>query len=130
MSSKLENFKRALHNLREIYDYEEPYGNIEMTGMVGLFELCFELSWKAMKEALDESGFSEGKTGSPKLIIKTAYQAEMIDDEEIWLEALAARNNVAHAYNRDIALDIIRKTKAGFCPMFEKLAAELEEKWS
>ena len=60
-----------------------------------------------MKEVLEASGFSEGKSGSPKMIIKTAYKAGMIDDEELWLDALNARNNVAHAYHEGVALDIV-----------------------
>ena len=38
---KYENFKAALKNLHDIFEYQEPYGNIEMTGMVGLYEICF-----------------------------------------------------------------------------------------
>lgn len=41
------------------------------------------------------NGFSEGKTGSPRQILKTAYSAGMIEDEESWLKALVSRNNVA-----------------------------------
>lgn len=37
------------------------------------------------------NGAPEGKTGSPKLILKTAYQMGMIQDEQLWLEALQAR---------------------------------------
>ena len=50
---KFENFCKALENLKDIFNYEEPYGNVEMTGMVGLFEICFEQAWKAMKEILE-----------------------------------------------------------------------------
>ena len=32
---KYENFKAALNNLKDIYNYEEPYGNVEIAGMVG-----------------------------------------------------------------------------------------------
>lgn len=53
-----------------------------MTGLVGLFEICFEQSLKAMKELLEDSGFDEGKTGSPKMVLKTAYEAKMIQNEE------------------------------------------------
>ncbi len=31
---KFENFCNSLVNLKDIYEYEEPYGNVEMTGMV------------------------------------------------------------------------------------------------
>ena len=126
---KYENFLKAFHNLKDIYQYEPPYGNVEMTGLVGLFEVCFEQSWKAMKELLEENGFAESRTGSPKMILKTAYQAGMIQDEELWLDALASRNNVAHSYNEAIAMDIISQTKERYFCMFEKLVEIIEKEW-
>ncbi len=50
---KYENFKAALKNPEDISAYEEPYGNVEIAGMVGLYEICFEQAWKAMKELKD-----------------------------------------------------------------------------
>lgn len=126
---KFENFVAAFQNLADIYRYEEPYGNVELTGLVGLFEVCFEQSWKAMKEILQENGFDEGKTGSPRQILKTAYQAGMIQDEELWIAALVSRNNVAHAYNKEVALDIIYDTKDKYYKMFERLEKVLRENW-
>lgn len=126
---KYENFVAAFENLKDIYDYSEPYGNVELTGLVGLFEVCFEQSWKAMKEILEANGFSEGRTGSPKQILKTAYSAGMIEDEEMWLDALVSRNNVAHAYNKDIALEIVRNTKDTYFKLFETLVVNLKEEW-
>lgn len=126
---KYDNFCNALHNLKDIYDYEEPFGNVELTGMVGLFSVCFEQSWKAMKELLEDSGYDSAQTGSPRHIIKTAYQAAMIDDEELWLSALISRNNVAHAYNQVIALDIIHDTKTKYYDMFCKLKQDMEKNW-
>ena len=43
------------------------------------------------------------------------------------MAALNARNNVAHSYNKEIALDIIRQTKDKFYQMFEMLKIELDE---
>ena len=126
---KYENFIAAFENLKDIYDYQEPYGNVELTGLVGLFEVCFEQSWKAMKEHLEMSGFAEGKTGSPRQILKTAYSAGMIEDEEMWLKALVSRNNVAHAYNKEVALEIVRDTKQIYFELFKKLAEVLKNEW-
>jgi len=67
--------------------------------------------------------------GSPTAIIKLAYQAEMIDDEDVWSEALKARNNVVHSYSDEIALSIIKDTQDKFVIMFEKLYQELNENW-
>lgn len=127
---KKENFKKSYHNLQEIYNHHEPYSNFELTGMVALYEICFEQAWKAMKECLEESGFDTAKTGSPRMVIKLAYQAGMISDEELWLEALNARNHVAHAYNEAIAVDIVEKTKNTYEILLGKLMRELDKNWS
>lgn len=126
---KFENFCAALVNLKEIYDFGEPYGNVVLTGLVGLYEICFEQSWKAMKEILEINGVPEGQTGSPRQILKTAYQMKMITDEDLWLDALVSRNNVTHAYNQVIAIDIVRQTKERYYQMFVELKNEIEKNW-
>ena len=126
---KYENFCASLVNMKEIYNYKEPYDNVVLTGLVGLYEICFEQSWKMMKEILEQHGFAEGATGSPKIILKTAYKAGMIKDEDLWLRALQARNNVTHSYNQKIALGIVAEAKADYYDMFTKLKTEIESNW-
>lgn len=126
---KYENFNAALNNLKDIYDYEEPYSNVETAGIVGLYEICFEQAWKAMKEILGNNGYAERATGSPKTILKTAFSAGMITDEALWLNALVSRNNVAYAYNQDIAMDIINRTKECYYDMFVELSEMIEKNW-
>ena len=126
---KYENFCSALCNMKEIYKYDPPYDTVILTGLVGLFEVCFEQSWKMMKEILQNHGYEEGATGSPKIILKTAYKAGMIKDEELWLRALQARNNVTHSYNQKIALSIVSEAKTEFYKMFVDLKEEVESVW-
>ena len=126
---KYENFCAALKNLHAVFDYGEPYDNVVLTGLTALYEICFEQSWKAVKEILEWNGVSEAKTGSPKQVLKAAYQAGMLSDEALWLEALSARNNVAHAYNQAIALDIVTAAKQTYYQMFTELKTELEANW-
>lgn len=126
---KVNNFFRALNKLKEIRGKKPPFDPITEAGMVSLFEICFEQSWKAMKERLEYHGYGERKLGSPNAIIKLAYQAEMIDDEHLWSEALKARNDVVHSYSDEIALQIIKDSQEKFLPMFEALQKSIEEKW-
>lgn len=126
---KYENFCSSLGNMKDIYNYEEPYDNVVLTGLVGLYEITFEQSWKMMKEILQNHGYEEGATGSPKIILKTAYKAGMIKDEELWLRALQARNNVTHSYNQKIALGIVSEAKNEFYKMFVELKEEVENRW-
>lgn len=124
-----DKFCLSLRNLKDIYHYEAPYDNVVLTGLVALYEICFEQAWEAMKALLEENGAPEGKTGSPKMIIKSAFQMGMIKDEDLWLSALQARNNVAHAYNQAVALDIIDAVKKEFYPMLCSLKDEMDENW-
>lgn len=126
---KFDNFCSALNNLQDIYQYDSPYNNVILTGLVALYEICFEQSWKAIKEVLETNGFTDFSTGSPRQVLKTAYTAGIIKDEYKWLSALVTRNNVAHAYNESIALDIVSKTKEIYCDMFKELKKELESNW-
>lgn len=125
---KFENFCKALDNLQDIYCYEEPYNNVILSGLVALYEICFEQAWKAMKEVMVSEGIREAETGSPKMIIKSAYEAGIIIDEEVWLSALISRNNVAHSYNQAIALDIVSETKKRYVPMFAELKEMLKKR--
>lgn len=126
---KYENFCASLLNMEEIYRYEEPYNTVILTGMVGLYEICFEQSWKMMKGILGLHGYEESATGSPKIILKTAFKAGMIKDEGLWLRALQERNNVAHSYNQKIALEIVSQAKESFYEMFCELKSEIENNW-
>lgn len=126
---KYENYCAALDNLKDLYECEAPYSNVVLTGLVGLYGICFEQAWKAMKEILEYNGVAEGQTGSPRQILKAAYQAGMIKDEALWLDALQCRNNVAHAYNRAIAEDIVKQARERYYSMFVDLKKEIDENW-
>ena len=123
---KYENFCKALENLQDIYQYDEPYNNVILSGLVALYEICFEQAWKAMKAVMVSEGVREAETGSPKMIIKSAYEFGIITDEDAWLAALVSHNNVAHSYNQAIALDIVRETKERYVGLFLKLKKALE----
>lgn len=126
---KYDNFCKALSNLQEASKLQEPYTIVEQTGIVGLFEICFEQAWKLMKETLENHGRFEDKIGSPKAIIKIAYQCKMIENQEEWLELLESRNILAHTYSDEQSLYVIRKLKNNYILLFENLKKELDENW-
>ncbi len=126
---KFDNFCKALDNLKTARNYEEPYDTVTQTGIIALFEICFEQSWKAMKAVLEEHGRSLQKTGSPRMIIKLAFSAGMIDNEEIWLELLKTRNTLAHTYDEKMAADSIKVVKSSYIGLFERLRDEIRERW-
>ena len=126
---KYDNFVKALGNLMTGAKKEPPYSLLEETGMVGLFEICFEQAWKLMKASLELQGRNLDKIASPRGIIKIAYQCGMIDDEEGWLNLLKRRNLLAHTYNDEDILPVIEEIRNSFLPLFVALQRETETNW-
>lgn len=126
---KFENFCKALRNLEDIHKYAPPYDNVVLTGLVSLYQICFEQAWKAMKECMENEGVNTAATGSPRSIIKEAYRLHMIDDETAWLNAMQARNLAAHAYNEQTAMEIVASTQTEYLPLFHQLKASIEKNW-
>ena len=47
-------------------------------------------------------------TGSPREVLRTAYKAELISDD-IWMEMLRVRNQLAHDYDGNIVKEYCQK---------------------
>ena len=99
-------------------------------GIVGQFNLTFELSWKALREVLFNHGVIEASTGSPREIIKAGYKFHFLSDEETWLDMLKRRNEAIHIYNEDISKKLVAlifdKYMAAFVNLREELQRRLE----
>ena len=126
---KYDYFSKALNNLNEGIKTEEPYSILEQTGIVALFEICFEQTWKLMKEILERHGLIINKIASPRSVIKIAYQCNMIPDEQNWLELLETRNILAHTYDNEKALETIKKIKNQYIELFFELKREIDDRW-
>lgn len=126
---KYENFCKAFENLKSCLEISKPYSIAEQTGITGLFAICFEQSWKLMKEVLEYHGYFTRKIGSPRIIIKSAYQCGLINEEACWLDILETRNTLAHTYDEEKALAAIEKILTEYIPAFEKLRQGIDENW-
>lgn len=126
---KYEYFSKALDRLLTNATIEPPYSDLELTGFVGLFAICFEQSWKMMKELLENHSLYPDKIASPRAIIKLSYQYGMIDDEETWLDIQKTRNLLAHIYSEEDSLQAVEKIKASYLDAFIKLKETVEQNW-
>lgn len=118
-----EDLKNTVTRLQEALN-EENVTDIVIDGVLHRFEFSFELAWKTMKDYLEYMGIVE-KTGSPREIIKSAFQAELIEDGEGWIEMMLARNTLSHLYNEEESRKIFNKIKEKYITMLEKLIEKI-----
>ena len=120
---KIENYQKAVQRLKEgVAEHQAyPENDVIRDGIIQRFEFTFELSWKAAKEYLVDQGISDD-LHFPKQVLRAAYKHYMIDDEQIWLKMLDARNSTSHIYDDRIATAIADNIVKHFLPALEKLA--------
>ena len=125
---KLDNFSNCLVVLRKA-DFEFADENeIYRTGIIGQFNLTFELAWKALQEILKLHGAMEAETGSPREILQLGYKMGFLDDSAVWLSMLKKRNTSVHIYNEDEADELLLLIRDSFIPAFSVLENTLMNK--
>ena len=122
---RLEDFTNALKRLNEAIK-EEPT-DIVIDGTIQRYKFTFELSWKLLKDYLEYNGMSEN-IGSPREIIKQAFQLNIIENGEIWIQMMLDRNSLSHLYDENKSREIYNSIKNIYINEFEKLKKFLSEK--
>ena len=128
---KHDNFSNCLAILKSA-DFKLADNNeIYRTGIIGQFNLTFELAWKALQETLKMHGVEEAATGSPREILQLGYKVGFVSDSSVWLLMLKKRNTSVHIYNEDEIDEMILLIRDSFLPAFaileETLKAKLKE---
>ena len=92
--------------------------------LVQAFEILIELSWKVLKDYLENEGYTEVQTG--KRAFRQAFQDGMIENGEVWLKALEIRNHTSHIYDVSILEDLNVFVIESFLPEVKKLHNTLQ----
>ena len=78
--------------------------------LIKRFEYTLEVARKTCKRHLQEGGFNEAATGSPKSIMRLAAQRELVDNPEAWFGYLRFRINLLQDFSREnvnVVLNIV-----------------------
>lgn len=125
---KLDNFANCL-NVLESADFEFAEDNeIYRTGVIGQFNLTFELAWKALQAVLRMHGIDGAQTGSPREILQLGYKLGFVGDSAVWLTMLKQRNTLVHIYDEDKADELLLLIRGSFIPAFVVLEKTLRDK--
>ena len=99
-------------------------------GIIDKFMIQFELGWKVLKELLQYEGRSEARSGSPREILKVAFQVYDFVDEDVWIAMLRDRNNMSHIYDGNAARRLAQTIIDAYIPAFQRLEREIVKRYS
>lgn len=95
------SFRNSLDALAEARE-RDLTDSFVLSGTSAKFSITFDLAWKVMKDILVQHYAITGfVTGSPKEVLRQAFQANLISDD-VWMSMLLVRNELAHDYDGDI----------------------------
>jgi len=125
---KLDNFSNCLKILKTA-DFDMANNNdIYRTGVIGQFNITFELAWKALQAVLRAHGAEGSETGSPREILQLGYKVGFINDESVWITMLKKRNTAIHIYDEEEIDEMLLLIRDSFIPAFAVLEETLREK--
>ena len=126
-TARYEKYLDSLSSLEKIKglewpDNEDLFGFI-WCGVISKFCITFDLSYKLIKDILVEyHGITNFAKGSPREILREAFQAGIISDDA-WLIMLGARNEIVHEYkDYDHVDDWCQKIVNDYLPLFDHLS--------
>ena len=120
---RFSNYQKALGQLHKFVDKGE-LSELEEQGLIKAFEYTYELAWTTLKDFLEFQGQSD-LFGSRDTIQK-AFQLNLIEDGEEWMDMLKNKNRTSHTYNQETASEISQAVTTVYYPLFQKINKKLE----
>ena len=125
---KIDNFCSCLDILATADFSIAAHDDIYRMGVIGQFNLTFELAWKSLKAVLEADGVGGAETGSARDILKLAAATGFLNDDNVWLLMLKKRNLSIHIYNEEEVDELIVLIRDSFIPAFRVLETLLVKK--
>lgn len=93
---RFSNFEKAFLQLKEAME-KKHLNELERNGLIQRFEFTIDLSWKVMKDFLEDKGFQFKP--SPKDTLRQAQESGFIDYAQELIDGLDIRNELSHDYS-------------------------------
>ena len=114
---RFQNFEKSFLSMQELVPITS-LTKTERAALIKYFEMTFKLSWKVLKDYLEEAGYNPK---SPQETLKQALQMELITEGYEWLNALDKRNLTTHTYDEAISQEVALLIQEQFAPLLQKL---------
>ena len=118
------NYAKAFQSLKEAVEQEE-LNELERNGLIQRFEFTLDLSWKVMKDYLQEKGFTFKPT--PKDTLRLAQQSKFIDYAQELIDGIDIRNELSHDYSGEKFARSERVLREETFPALQKLYEFFED---
>ena len=125
LNSKLINYSNALLRLKESLDADAASNPFVYDAAIQRFEFTYELAWKLLKAFLEYEGIAVVNT--PRAAIKEAFSVDLIDNGDVWVDMIDARNVTAHTYDETKAIQIYNKIKVNYYPLLAVLVKNISK---
>jgi nucleotidyltransferase substrate binding protein (TIGR01987 family) len=115
---RFEHFVKAFRQLKNAKELkkEREYTELELQGVIQAFEVSQELSWKVMKDFLEDQGKTD-LFGS-KIAVKEAFNVGLISNGDVWFDMIKSRNLTSHIYDESEVLAILEIILNDYFPVF------------
>ena len=119
---RFKNFQKALAQLQKFIEKGE-LSELEEQGLIKAFEYTYELAWTTLKDFLEYQGHTD--IYGSRDTIRKAYELNIIQDGEAWMDMLESRNKTSHTYNEDTAQEICQAVQNTYYDLFLSLVKKL-----
>lgn len=124
---RFSNYKKAFSQVQEAVELMaiRDLTALEKQGLIQAFEYTHELSWKTLKDFLENRGNTE--IYGSRDAVRQAFALGVIEDGEIWMQMIKSRNLTSHTYDESKADDIIKIIKDLYFEQFKKFKFKMEQ---
>ena len=124
----LDNFSSRLRVLQDADFQLADENEIYRMGVIGQFNLTFDLALKTTRALLSAHGLTNVETGTPRETIQLGCKHGIVDSYGLWIEMLTARVAMANVDDQEKIGETLILVREIFIPAFVVLEHTLKEK--
>lgn len=115
------NYRKALQELESAIELskERKLSKLEKQGLIQCFEYTHELSWKMLKDFLEDQGAIE--IFGSKDTIREAIKLGILAEGDVWMQMIKSRNLTPHIYDEKKVDEIVTEIIENYFSSFQQL---------